>query len=93
MSPQQYMTFITHADVKMGPLGRRLRKASFDFTTYGPGMSPVTASANQQKPFFYDNATGKMEGDVPGRRKQSETEEPNKKRQAKVVQKQRKFTY
>jgi hypothetical protein len=74
MSPQQYMTFITHADVKMGPLGRRLRKASFDFTTYGPGMSPVTASANQQKPFFYDNATGKMEGDVPGRRKQSETE-------------------
>jgi hypothetical protein len=74
MSPQQYMTFITHADVKMGPLKRRLRSASFDFTTYGPGMTPITASANQQKPFFYDNATGKMEGDVPGRKKQSETE-------------------
>lgn len=54
MSPQQYMTFLTHADVKMGPLGRRLRKASFDFTTYGPGMNPVTASVpggnNQQNP-------------------------------------------
>ena len=65
MSPQQYMTFLTHADVKMGPLGRRLRKASFDFTTYGPGMNPITASANQQKPFFYDSATGKMEGAAP----------------------------
>jgi hypothetical protein len=65
MSPQQYMTFLTHADVKMGPLGRRLRKASFDFTTYGPGMNPITASANPQKPFFYDNATGKMEGAAP----------------------------
>ena len=54
MSPQQYMTFLTHADVKMGPLGRRLRRASFDFTTYGPGMNPITASVpggnNQQSP-------------------------------------------
>ena len=77
MSPQQYMTFLTHADVKMGPLGRRLRKASFDFTTYGPGMNPITASANQQKPFFYDSATGKMEGAAPnGRRRDVPGENP-----------------
>jgi len=77
MSPQQYMTFLTHADVKMGPLGRRLRKASFDFTTYGPGMNPITASANKQKPFFYDSATGKMEGAAPnGMRRDTPGENP-----------------
>jgi hypothetical protein len=65
MTPGEYRTFLTHADIKMGPLGRRLRRASFDFATYGPGMTPVTASANQQKPFFYDSATGKMEGAAP----------------------------
>lgn len=68
MSPQQYMTFLTHADVKMGPLGRRLRRASFDFTTYGPGMNPITASVpggnNQQRP----SSTNVQQNpeDVPG---------------------------
>ena len=68
MTPEQYRTFLTRATVNNRRAllpGNRLKSMDFYFDTYGPGMNPITASANQQKPFFYDNATGKMEGAVP----------------------------
>ncbi len=70
MSPQQYMTFLRHAEIKMGPLGRRLRRASFDFDMYGPGMNPVTASVpgGNRGSQTADNGQENGSEDVPGGR-------------------------
>jgi hypothetical protein len=63
-TPGQYLTTIDRIGTRRALLpGNRIKY--IDFSTYGPGMNPITASANQQKPFFYDSKTGKWEGDVP----------------------------
>lgn len=64
MTPGQYRTFLSRVGTRRALLpGNRLKY--MDFVTYGPGMNSVTGSANKQNPFFYDNSTGKREGNVP----------------------------
>ena len=48
MTPEQYRTFLTRATVNNRRAllpGNRLRSMDFYFDTYGPGMTPITASA------------------------------------------------
>lgn len=48
MTPEQYRTFLTRATVNNRRAllpGNRLKSMDFYFDTYGPGMNPITASA------------------------------------------------